>query len=43
MPFDAQQVRFAADLAVFDVALPRSHTGIDCGLIPLTASGTLEA
>jgi len=43
MPFDAQRIRLAADLAIFDVALPGSHTGIDGGLIPLTASGALEA
>jgi len=43
MPFDAQQIRLAADLAVFDVALPGSHTGIDDGLVPLTAAGALEA
>jgi hypothetical protein len=43
MPFDVQNIRLAADLAVFHVALSGSHAGIDCGLIPLTASGTLEA
>ena len=42
IPFDLQEVRFAANLAVFDIALFRSGAGIDHGLIRFTAAGALE-
>lgn len=40
--FDAQNVRFAADLAVFDVRLAGSGRLIDYGHIPFPAGSALE-
>jgi hypothetical protein len=41
--FDAQDVRLAANLAVFDVGLAPSGRGIDGGNVPFSARGALEA
>jgi hypothetical protein len=37
-----QHIRFAADLAIFDIALPPSRKLIDAGTVPLAASRTLK-
>lgn len=43
VPGDMQDIRFAADLAIFNVALSLATRRIDGSLIPFPASGTLEA
>jgi hypothetical protein len=40
---DVQHIRFAADLAVFHVALSASGGFVDRGRVPLSAGGALEA
>ena len=42
IPADSQDIRLAANLAVFHVALARAGGKIHLGLIPFTATSTLE-
>lgn len=43
VPAHLQDVGFAADLAVFNIALPHAGRDVDGSLIPLSTSGTLKA
>jgi len=43
VPACVQDIRFAADLTVFNILLPRSRRRIYAGFIPFTTSGALIA
>jgi hypothetical protein len=39
---NVQQVRLATDLAVLDIRLPTPGKFVDCGFVPLSATGALK-
>jgi hypothetical protein len=43
VPINAEHIRLAADLTVFDVTLAYPHGSVHHCLVPLTTSRTLEA
>lgn len=42
VPLDMEDVRLAADLAIFDVGLAAAGGLVDCGVVPLAAACALE-